>query len=131
MKIEQIVNTNKTMRAEELRIGNWIEIIDSKELCTTVTKSTFDCNVDVFYKPIPITEEWLLKFGFEKQIYFDGNYVIKNKEGYYNSIKKDDGEWCYNNDISDASCYFVKKVKYIHQLQNLYYALNEEELICE
>ena len=130
MKIEQIVDTNKTMRAEELRIGNWVEITDSKGIYTTVTKSTFDCNVDVFYNAIPITEEWLLKFGFYYQASYK-NYVVKSKQENNNSIKKIDGDWCYNNDYSDAACYFVTELKYIHQLQNLYYALNEEELICK
>jgi hypothetical protein len=130
MKIEQIVDTNKTMRAEELRLGNWIEIIDSKGVYTTVTKSTFDCDVDVFYKPIPITVDWLLKLGFEYHA-FDKNYVITTKDDWHNSIKEIEGDWCYNNDFSDAGCYFVRDIKYVHQLQNLYYAINEEELICK
>lgn len=118
------------MRAEELRIGNWVEIIDSKGICTTVTKSTFDCNIDVFYKPIAITEDCLLMLGFEYHD-ADENYVIKTKNNWHNSIKEIEGDWCYNNDSSDANCYFVRELKYVHQLQNLYYAINEEELICK
>ena len=118
------------MKAEELRLGNWIEIIDSEGVYTTVTKSTFDCDVEVFYKPIPITVDWLLKLGFEYHA-FDKNYVVKSKQENNNSIKKIDGDWFYNNDYSDASCYFVRELRYIHELQNLYYAINEEELICK
>lgn len=69
-----------------------------------------------------------MKFGFYYQASYE-NYVVKSKQENSNSIKEIDGEWCYNNDYSDG--YFVTELKYIHQLQNLYYALNEEELICE
>jgi hypothetical protein len=121
------------MKASELRIGNWFkeDTLEPKYAQITAEQilDLYDDPLDDFYQPIPLTEKWLLKFGFENL--FGENYVVQNKDGHYNSIKKDDGEWCYNNDISDASCYFVKEVKYIHQLQNLYYALNEEELICK
>jgi hypothetical protein len=70
------------------------------------------------YEPIPITEEWLLKFGFEKS--FDTNFTLEflhheleiNISGY--------GTWLNTQDIVS--------VKYVHQLQNLYFALTGEEL---
>ena len=34
------------MISNELRIGNWIEIKDSKGICTRVTESTFDSNIE-------------------------------------------------------------------------------------
>ena len=127
------------MKAEELRIGNYIDIynheykiglIAAKTVgLTFINKQILECSI-LDINPIPITEEWLLKFGFYYQA-SDKNYVVKSKQENYNSIKKIDSAWCYNNDDSDAACYFVAELKYIHQLQNLYYALNEEELICE
>jgi hypothetical protein len=110
------------MKASELRIGNYVNI---HNVITSIDVADFHFNSS-FIKPIPITVEWLLKLGFEYYS-FDKNYVIKNKDGYCNSIKNNDGEWCYNNDISDAN-YSIRELKYIHQLQNLYFALNEEEL---
>ena len=54
---------------------------------------------------IPLTEEWLLRFGFES----------KNPVLFTNS----DGDSFYLDDT---------KIKHVHQLQNLYFALTGEEL---
>lgn len=128
------------MRAKELRIGNFVNTNDYINLEVLGISSTnvglkLECTnfISVDYnelKPIPITVDWLLKLGFEYHT-FDKNYVIKTKDNWHNSIKKIDGDWCYNNDFSDAACYFVTDIKYVHQLQNMYYVLNEEELICK
>jgi len=125
------------MKASELRIGNYYMFADYNGIVYRQVQeikhnqfgllSDYDGVNFEICRPIEITVEWLLKLGFEYHS-FDKNYVIKNKDGYCNSIKNNDGEWCYNNDISDANCYFIRELKYIHQLQNLYYALNEEEL---
>jgi hypothetical protein len=125
------------MKASELRIGNYYMFADYNGIVYRQVQeikhnqfgllSDYDIVNFEICRPIPLTEEWVLKLGFEYHS-FDKNYVIKNKDGYCNSIKNNDGEWCYNNDISDANCYFIRELKYVHQLQNLYYALNEEEL---
>lgn len=107
----------------ELRIGNFVKIHQSK---IQMTELDFRFRSD-FFKPIKLTEEWLLKFGFEYASYAN-NYIIEAGE-YYNSVKFDKRKWLYNNDSSDASCYGVTTIKYVHQLQNLYFALNQKELI--
>jgi hypothetical protein len=76
-------------------------------------------------KPIEITEEWLVRFGFEKETI----RVAKIKTYRLNGLSV----W-FNSDkiISvyigeqrvDDGC----KIKYVHSLQNLYYALTGEEL---
>ena len=114
------------MRAEELRIGNWVEIIDSKGIYTTVTKSTFDCNIDFFYKPIPLTEAMLLRFGFD---------LINNE--YHQSRNHDlKLHWTVNKnkmipEFNEKRFVTGYDFKYVHQLQNLYFALTGEELICK
>jgi hypothetical protein len=109
------------MRASELRIGNWV--IDNNKSVQVVATDFSYCEV---FKPIPLTEEWLLNFNFEKSTVF-GNFKVKARD-YYHSIKYYDGEWIYSNDYSDADCYCIASVKYVHQLQNLYHALTGEEL---
>ena len=101
-----------------------------------LTSENFDSYID--YKqgvinplnaqPIEITKEWLLKLGFEHNDYYD-NYKVKAGE-YYNSVGYNDEycEWYYNNDSSDAGCYYVTSIKYVHELQNLYFSLNKNEL---
>jgi hypothetical protein len=82
---------------------------------------------------IPLTEEWLLRFGFEKHKKFDCYENVYHLEGFYVSL----GE--YDNIFSDVwdddngnpiniKCY---EQIYIHQLQNLYFAMTEKELVLK
>ena len=79
-------------------------------------------NGDDTYEPIPITEEWLLKFGFEKII---GSNESNFTNGFYN---------LFVNSLGEVNFYFFKegdwyqKIDYVHQLQNLYFALTGSEL---
>ena len=57
------------MKASELRLGNLVKIggeINQLELCDFV--DIHEHKTIWQYEPIPITEEWLLKFGFEKGV---------------------------------------------------------------
>lgn len=111
------------MKANELRIGNYIYEVGFstqdgypkgyKEL--GIIKNGKDIEFSAFKEPIPLTEEWLLKFGFElKNTYYsiDGMYIRKDGEMFETEV----GECLY------------KSIEYVHQLQNLYFALNDEEL---
>jgi hypothetical protein len=65
-------------------------------------------------KPIPLTEEWLLKFGFKKKV---GNRFESD---------------LLSQDIYFGNGYYIANVlpelKHVHQLQNLYFVLTGEEL---
>lgn len=83
-------------------------------ICQSVPKDGDD-----FYKwiePIPLTEEWLVKFGFDKV----GNSFFKGLE-----IFEDDGNFFYG--LRDEGQMDLH-IKYVHQLQNFWYALINEEL---
>jgi len=64
--------------------------------------------------PVPITEEWLKRFGFEK----DNNFTWLTVE--MNIQQRVDGFYIWLG--SDL------KIEHVHQLQNLYFALTGEEL---
>jgi len=116
------------MKASELRIGNFVTTIDDKIICTSVKGFYgFPVNTGIinhnnsvndfeYLKPIPLTEEWLLKFGFEQK----------------NGIKcwvNEDVEICFETLANYYRLYpRTNKIKYVHQLQNLYFALTGEEL---
>jgi len=116
------------MKANELRIGNLI-YVDSKlrYVFGTIYKtiqhnyntqnSTYSENYENECEPIPITEEWLLKFGFEV-------YEFDNKENQYRF--KDRLIVIRDNNFHDYGT--SVKLKSVHQLQNLYFALTNEEL---
>jgi hypothetical protein len=110
------------MKAKELRIGNWVNngeqldyVIDTSSMMDLMNEAQVNEGLTGL-KPIPLTEEWLLKFGFE-----------------YSDLNGDSGLWKippfqiygkYNQFIYD----YRLDVNYVHQLQNLYFALTGEEL---
>jgi hypothetical protein len=112
------------MKAEELRIGNWVAINDN---IYQVDVIDYNQVIEIergivelkYVQPIPLTEEWLLRFGsvIDRE---DDSYVFKS--GFYISV----------NDKSEAILFFggneLCEFNYVHQLQNLYYALTGEEL---
>jgi hypothetical protein len=122
------------MIQHELRLNNIIDFVDftksireGKVTCITAYKVTLnerDPIKPVNLMPIPLTEEWLLKFGF-KESGRDINIIHwYNGVIYLNSYELDfNGYWLryYRGRIH---C----KINYVHQLQNLYFALTGEEL---
>jgi len=67
---------------------------------------------------IPLTEEWVLKLGFKnKTIYIKGICLYLVNEGMSGGFQ--DNEYGINEYVD---------IKYVHQLQNLYFALTGEEL---
>ena len=119
------------MRVAELRIGNWVYNSTTKNKMQvypmmipqlyTIEKengSLGDSNI----KPIPLTEEILLKCGFVKDD-FSKTYV-RYSIGNFNIIHDTDKDIF----ICDGIKYTLVCVEYLHQLQNLYYVLTGEEL---
>jgi hypothetical protein len=105
------------MKANELRIGNWY---DHNGIPTQVTPNTIEEVWEaerIWCKAIPLTEEWLFNFGFISNPYED-RY---EKGSIHIECIKTKGEtylWIEN----------MPHIKYVHQLQNLHFALTGEEL---
>ena len=72
------------MKKTELRIGNLVEFADSVYRVNHHTFSILDREKNKHkYKPILLTEEWLLDFGFEKtksQRFDDDVFIIQPKK---------------------------------------------------
>lgn len=119
------------IKAQEIRLGNIYSYADWKqeemgklENVFRWGKHHFETELDKLdqYNPIPLTEEWLKKFGFEKtdncnkdtwpDFKFNGIIIISNIHGHY---------------VWDSSQKRVS-IYYVHQLQNLYFALTQNEL---
>lgn len=115
------------IQANELRLGNYIYKLDN---VMQVEDETFK-NVSAMlfpYKPIPITEEWLLKLGFVSsdlnnsiRIHFE-HLVDYRFEYYITKITNYHKEDMY---FSGSS---INNIKYVHQLQNLFFAVTQKEL---
>jgi hypothetical protein len=105
------------MKATELRIGNFY---DNNGVFKKASPSTIEEVWDAprsWCKAIPLTEEWLLKFGFE----ITDNFQTKDR---FQTHKQDGIIWFEYG-------YIVVELNYVHQLQNLYFALTGEELIIK
>ena len=118
------------MKATELRIGNlFIEEI-SREVIKVIeiskSKITFTGEFTGKWqaKSIPLTEEWLLKFGFIKVEHIDGCSLSKDGVNI-GLLGLNNTEFCFNAHVSDGSAVFIK---HVHQLQNLFFSLTGEEL---
>jgi len=114
------------MNANELRIGNWIQHKKGDILqmniyhLSDIIGGTEISEQRHQYNPIPLTQEWLLKFGFEKD---------EDEEGtWYNQIALYEGNECFNYNASFFEHDNFVSIEYVHQLQNLYYALTGLEL---
>jgi len=132
------------MKPQELRIGNWVGTPDGIFQVAVI----FDTGikVDIGYgavqqysdssirpdfsnvKPIPITEEWLKKFGFE--YIEDTEYYWKQNplENWgYRLVEFPRGTWVISQGFMNKFNELAH-INYVHQLQNLYFALTGEEL---
>ena len=127
------------MKAEELRINSWYksvkfgvpvkwELTDFSQLDVMSDGAYNDPPIDEYIEPIPLTEEWLLKLRFEvfDSVRFlgDGYNVWKQLPNSRFSLYTIDGlQW-----ICRILAHELNEVQYVHQLQNLYFALTGNEL---
>lgn len=116
------------MEANELRIGNTITrkaFLPENKNYHEITVSYHDieaCARNMAdFEPIPLTEEWLLKFGFE----FDTITFSKGLLMFSPSSNWDKSAVWYGTLTHGR---ISIEMKYVHQLQNLYFALTGEEL---
>jgi hypothetical protein len=113
------------MKASELRIGNLVNDYQFKKpLRVTIGVLEEIENGMDFYEPIPLSEEWLERFKI--------GFIIRNDDITNKAIRFkcfpifywDDGSVTIEiNDFSKV------KLNYVHQLQNLHFALTGQELI--
>lgn len=106
------------MKIEEIRIGIYLKWKDNGSIFAVDEMTMVDENFWVHIKrgdiiPIPLSEEWLIDFGFKKveeHIYLDKNDVaIFHSEGIYTAR--------------------LIMVEEVHQLQNVYLAADKKNLV--
>ena len=113
------------MKATELRIGNFISLDGlSKPIKVSIIDTT-ETSTDTKYKPIKLTEEWLLKFGFKKH--------PNDIPSYAKTFGNSEYAFCvYQDSHGNFFAQIIGKkilLNSVHQLQNLYFAIAGEELI--
>jgi hypothetical protein len=148
--ITKTLNDNE-MEAKNLRIGNYVTWIDEDDPSNAVltlvgiylndaiwvewtwedgSNDNTDCDLETI-KGIPITEEWLNKFGFDDAEYKKGYTGVEFRTNvildFVLTKPKFMGEWqdYYAFDLGQNR--FVP-MKYVHELQNLFFAVTSTEL---
>tara|TARA_R110001606_G_scaffold58220_4_gene139654 strand:- start:18316 stop:18678 length:363 start_codon:yes stop_codon:yes gene_type:complete len=113
------------MKATELRIGNLVQDRHSEEcgMIDIVVLGIIDTMENHSYEPIPLTEDWLKRFGFEiKKGAWGTSAEIRIGRVRY-VLYQNGNVWSINP--TDG---FRVDFKYIHTVQNHYFALTGQEL---
>jgi len=144
------------MEAKELRIGNYVKYATQETLVLDLLRTHaelgyykdsigFERKYDEF-KPINITDEYLLNLGFEN--WGLGTQWNNEYESYVRYVRHNDLDGTSNFEIhyvkstygntehyqyiiscdEDDRLNWGEDLEYIHQLQNLYFALTNKEL---
>lgn len=124
----------KALTPSELRIGNYIRAnLAVLDMNIFTEQASFDDrrirdgkDIDnaKWFQPIVASEAWMTKLGF-KMVLSAGGYYFKMDEDY---------RFCIINGIVHVSVgedklgLLLAKLQYVHELQNLYYALKNIEL---
>ena len=133
------------LTAQELRIGNLVQIVKYwKDFYDENYFIPKEINLDDLRainnfkdiaKPIPLTDEWMVKLGFEinddlgDEIYYQ---MPEIKNGYGICFDHNDITFYkyYGNGAENVHTliYDEKHLQSVHQLQNLYFSLTNTEL---
>ena len=139
------MQTNKIIRANELRTGNYADRlywnpqpgheVNEKENCKVVSIQHLTVNIELKNSktiiakyslanlfPILLTPEILVKCGFEKG---RETCYLRIESDYGCEINMFEGK-TFLQDVDGGN--IGVEIKYLHQLQNLYFALTGEEL---
>jgi len=121
------------MKTNELRIGNWIKLseegiirkvtgIDNSGINVYIPKDKKEKWIEIDqFSHIPLTEEMLLRCGFEYKDNAYIKYIYKKTEGI--KIMGYDMNYYFS-----LNMFKTIKIKSVHQLQNMYFILTGEEL---
>lgn len=129
------------MEARELRIGNWIEVryggyegVWKTEVIRVTDilhvdgdgpyEHHINCHPNDYCEPIPLTVEWLVRAGFKQWGTYLHLWKVNPRHGFTVHLRS--GKFTLNEyGYSQRN----GGISYVHQLQNLYYALTGQELI--
>ena len=118
------------IKANELRLGNWVNYDEPYNGKPNYQQLGFEYFIMIgngktfAISPITLTPEILEKCGFERLVYedFPEDQLYQYGDGFILNYTADG--W----NLSDHSITKMMKFKFVHQLQNLYFALTWEEL---
>lgn len=127
---KNIMESKEFPKPTELRLGNFVwNDVQKIPVPVDLKILSEQCNRwkrgEGLWSPIPLTEQWLERFGFEKVNHKGINgYLSVNCELIYNIESKQ----MFSFSEVDGSVWNLTRVVFVHHLQNLFFALTGEEL---
>jgi hypothetical protein len=121
------------LTAAEIRIGNYLFFIsdsDESEIKPVTSTDIVDIefsNADG-YEPVPLTAELLQQASFQYSSGTDLEFIIDDKNKLIASTFVDGA---YIVQLSCHGNFLGQKLSYLHQLQNLFFALTGRELLVD
>jgi hypothetical protein len=133
------------MKAKDLRIGNLVYLQDGVTVSRVINfKTRFNINgyPEDIISGIPLTEKWLVKFGFKKSKAIPKEkfcYLFEDKaetpiEFYVVGKGFNDVYTIYDPINQSNQLNFItdnRGINFVHQLQNLYFTVAGTELIIK
>lgn len=117
------------IKATDLRIGNIVRHKNGTKLYISAT-ILFQGGIDEYLKPMPLNGTHLIQSGFIKNEF--GVFVMDNKIiGFIEIDIKNKTFSIGGSDSVTSGQQYCGRINYVHQLQNLYFALTGEELILK
>lgn len=119
------------MEAKELMIGNYVQYDNLKKPIRVSIIDTTETSSKTKAKPIPLTEEWLINFGFRKKEIDKGNKIETGYEKHSIIMLRfqDTDSWY----ACPKGYPFVSPelTFYVHQFQNFVFAFTGIELTIQ
>jgi hypothetical protein len=117
------------IKKEELRVGNILNYTTSENDILPTRIDWQDLKwisrdpkgFNIIFDPIPLTEEWLLKFGSKKTLVNETLIFDRFKLVYKLAYK-----YWYVLDLNTLT--YLTKVEFVHEWQNFVYIINGKEL---
>ncbi len=133
------------MKIRDLRVGNLIlfaedstifEVTEISEYGVNVKNEEEETYIEIdSFEGIGITEDWLIKFGFKKDENKGFDSYFYSKGIFYLFHEKDfDSGFTFPILMKYGNINEYKNgrhIKYVHELQNLYFAIQQKELVMK
>lgn len=121
-----------SLKITDLRIGNFLKV--DKNVWTVEDLINNDSTWELYFKENPeynhwlnaepekLNAVWLIRFGFSLQ----GRMYKKDRIGIENTIDND--FWNVRILETEETSFFVKEIRFVHELQNAFFFLTDLEL---
>lgn len=120
------------MKVQDLRVGNLLTYnnkdfkvleIHQGKIKAQSNKGIVEFNLSEL-QPVILTEQRLIEWGFTKSEITKGKYYVED----YLEFTIEDNDWDNPSLNIFIDGKYITCVEFVHELQNLYYALTNEEL---